>query len=178
MYSRLNRPIVIVPYNPLWPGLYEDEKDRIRYALGEEKAAIEHFGSTSIVGLAAKPVIDIAIGIPQLDQAGEYLIALEKLGYRYMPELEAALPERRFLWRVTTAGQRYHISLTEMLGPLWERPIRFRDYLRQHPRDAKKYERLKQRLALQFGSDIGAYIQAKTGFVEQLLQKAQAEAKR
>ncbi len=176
-YSRLNRPIIVVAYDPKWPALYDEEKSRILAALAKREACLEHFGSTSIPGLAAKPVIDIAMGIQQLDQASQYITVLESLGYVYMPELEAELPERRFLWRVAPGGQRYHISLTEIHRPVWEQPLAFRDYLRLHPEAAAEYGKLKEKLAAQSGSDIGAYIYGKTEFVERILQAANTQVK-
>ena len=171
-YSQLNRPIVIVAYDPHWPALYEEENARILAALAPRAARLEHVGSTSIPGLAAKPVIDIAIGIPHLDQAQHYLPTLEGLGYTYMPELEADLPARRFLWWVAPSGLRYHISLSELQSPMWQRPLVFREYLRQHSDAALEYGRLKEQLATHIDSDIEAYIHGKTAFVEWVLQAA------
>jgi GrpB-like predicted nucleotidyltransferase (UPF0157 family) len=172
IYSQLNRPIVIVAYDPHWPALYEEENARILAAIAPRAARLEHVGSTSIPGLAAKPVIDIAIGIPHLDQAQHYLPTLEGLGYTYMPELEADLPARRFLWWVAPSGLRYHISLSELQSPMWQRPLVFREYLRQHSDAALEYERLKEQLATHIDSDIEAYIHGKTAFVEWVLQAA------
>ena len=171
-YSRLNRPIAVVPYCPQWPLLYEEEKCRISAALGNRIEQIEHFGSTAIPGLAAKPVIDIMIGVQRLDQAEECISLLEVLSYAYVPELEAELPDRRFLWKETASTQRYHIHLTQVHGPLWENPIAFRDYLHEHPEEAEHYGQLKADLAAQCDSDIGSYIHGKTAFVQQILDKA------
>lgn len=171
-YSKLNRPIHVVAYDPTWPLLYEEEKRRLCVVLGERVVQIEHIGSTAIPGLTAKPVIDIAIGIRQLAQAPECITILRRLGYMYVPELEVALPERRFLWAERTAEQRYHLHVTEPHGPIWEQPLAFRDYLRTHPDAAAMYGRLKSTLAVQAGSDIGAYVQGKTEFVHQILAKA------
>jgi GrpB-like predicted nucleotidyltransferase (UPF0157 family) len=77
-YSKLNRPIDIVAYDPAWPRLYEAEKCRLCVVLGERIVQIEHIGSTAIPGLAAKSVIDIAIGIRRLAQAPECLTILER----------------------------------------------------------------------------------------------------
>ena len=172
IYSRLNRPIVVVSYNSKWPRMYDEEKRRIAMAFGDKTAQFEHVGSTAIPGLAAKPVIDIAIGIQRLDHADAYLPILEGLDYTYVPELEAEIPARRFCWRVTSAGQRYHINLTEVHGPEWEKPLAFRDYLRSHPVEAAAYGRLKERLAIVCGTDIRAYIQGKNAFVERILEQA------
>jgi len=75
--------------------------------LGAAVLQIEHIGSTSVPGLSAKPVIDIALGIAALSQAPVYIPALEALGYIYVPEVEAALPSRRYLWKGTPLVHTY-----------------------------------------------------------------------
>jgi GrpB-like predicted nucleotidyltransferase (UPF0157 family) len=127
---------------------------------------IQHIGSTSIPGLAAKPVIDIAIGVQELQHIQSCIPILGSAG----------LPDRRFLWRVSPEGQRYHLHLASILSPLWINPIAFRDYLRQHPLAAREYGQLKGTLAAKCGFDIGAYIDGKARFVEQILALASAEA--
>lgn len=177
-YTQLNRPIVVVDYDPNWPALYEAESERISSALGEQVLQIEHIGSTAVPGLAAKPVIDISVGVGHLDQAELCIPILKGLGYIYVPEFEAELPERRFLWKGTRKVHTFHVQLTEPTSPSWTRPIMFRNYLRDHPPEAQRYQRLKRELAIQCGSDVDAYVHGKTAFVESILLKAQNLASR
>ena len=173
-YSKFNRPILVVDYDRAWPGAFEDERARLSAAIGTRPAVFEHIGSTAVPGLRAKPVIDIAIGIPDLQTAPEYLKAVEPLGYEYVPEFEAELPRRRFLWRGTPQVHTHHIQLTEIDDPLWIEPLAFRDYLRRNPTVAMEYGALKQRLARQCGENIGQYVAGKSKFVTEVLRKTRA----
>jgi len=175
-YSKLNRPLVVVDYDSHWPALFESERVRLTFLLGDRSVDIQHIGSTSIPGLAAKPVIDIAIGFQELQTAESCIPLLENAGYTYEPNLEAALPDRRFLWRVDPKGQRYHLHLAGIHNRLWSDPLAFRDYVRRHPEAASEYRKLKAMLAVECESDVGAYIAGKAGFIEKILRWANAEA--
>jgi GrpB-like predicted nucleotidyltransferase (UPF0157 family) len=140
--------------------------------LGAAVLQIEHIGSTSVPGLAAKPVIDIAVGIAALSQAPTCFPALEALGYIYVPEVEAALPSRRFLWKGTPLMHTYHLSLAEPDDPTMVNPIIFRNYLRAHPDEVQRYQASKRELAARCGSDVSAYVAGKTALVESVLAKA------
>jgi GrpB-like predicted nucleotidyltransferase (UPF0157 family) len=139
VYSRLNRPIVVVDYDPRWPVLFEQEKEEIIGALGNKVLTIEHIGSTSVPGLAAEPVIDIGVGIQNLADADDLIPRVESLGYIYEPTFEKLLPERRFFWKGTPDIHTYHLHLTGPDNPVILRPIRFRDYRRAHPDAAREY---------------------------------------
>ncbi len=169
VYSKLNRPLVVEDYDTAWPALYEAERNRLTLAVNERIVDIQHIGSTSVPNTRAKPVIDIAMAIEHLDDALACVEMLQESGYEYVPEVEAALPDRRFLWRVAPDGQRYHVHLAEVRSDLWKDPIAFRDYLRVNPAVAREYGKLKAELAARCGSDVGAYIVGKTAFVKRAL---------
>lgn len=174
-YHSLNRPIVIQDYDPAWPTLFEVEKQRLVAVLGDLNRLIlslEHFGSTAVPGLSAKPVIDIAIGFERFADTEPCVPVLEAAGYTYVPALEVEMPGRRFFWRGTTQIHTHHLHLTEITSPLWVRPMQFRDYLRAHPEAARAYEQLKRDLARMCGDDVTAYVAGKTAFVEEILKKA------
>ena len=101
VYSKFNRPILVVDYDPQWPILFEKEKAAFTAALGNRFLMIEHMGSTAVPGLAAKPVIDIAVDIQSLADAPVLIPCFEQLGYIYDPILEQLVPERRFFWKST-----------------------------------------------------------------------------
>lgn len=174
-YSKLNRPIVVMDYDPCWPVLFAQEKAALLSAIGDEVLQIEHIGSTSIPGLAAKPVIDIGIGIRNLLDAPGLFPYLEHLSYIYEPALEQLLPERRFFWKGTPVIHTYHLHLTEVDNPVILKPIRFRDYLRKHPGAAREYGELKKELAERCRQDMDAYVAGKTAFVERILREAERE---
>lgn len=175
LYTKLNRPIKVVDYDPAWPLLFEQEKLRLLAALGTKAAVVEHIGSTSVPGLAAKPVIDIAVGIPCLADADTYLPHIIELGYVYEPSLERGFPERRFLWKGTPLVHTYHVHLAEVDQPVLARPRLFRDYLRQHAEAVAAYAALKKSLAVRCGQDMDAYVAGKTALIEQILEQAQRE---
>src|SRR3954454_19843401 len=95
-HAEPNDPVVIVEYDPSWPAAYEAAAIDIRAALGPRLLDIEHIGSTAVPGLPAKPVIDMQVGVSGLGATPEIIVALSPLGYEYVPELEADLPERRY----------------------------------------------------------------------------------
>jgi GrpB-like predicted nucleotidyltransferase (UPF0157 family) len=171
-YANLNRQIVVVDYDPNWPSLYEQEKDRIVATLGEAVVQIEHIGSTSVPGLAAKPIIDIAVGIANFEEAKAYVPMIEGLGYTYEPEFEADLPERRFFWKGSPSLHTHHIHMAEPGSLEWIKPILFRNYLREHPEAARQYQVLKRELAVRCGPDMEAYVKGKTEFVRSILSQA------
>jgi len=85
--------IIIAPYDPQWPILFEQEKHVLLKTLNEWPIMIEHIGSTAVPGLAAKPIIDIMIGVESLEIANhEFIAALTQLGYEYVPEYEKEIP--------------------------------------------------------------------------------------
>jgi GrpB-like predicted nucleotidyltransferase (UPF0157 family) len=168
----MGAPLVIVDYNPRWPFLYEQEKALILGAIGHIIAAIEHVGSTSVPGLGAKPIIDLMIGLHRLEDAVECIPRLQALNYRYVPEFEAAIPERRFFRKGPDEARTHHIHMVERSSEFWCEHVLFRDYLRVHPQDAAEYLRLKRELAARFGTDRQGYTDAKAPFIRSLLVKA------
>jgi GrpB-like predicted nucleotidyltransferase (UPF0157 family) len=164
-----------VDYDPQWPVLFEREKERLLGAVGGRLLTIEHIGSTSVPGLAAKPVIDLGVCVRSLAEADELLPCIERLGYIYEPALEKLLPERRFFWKGTLQIHTYHLHLAELNNPVIARPIRFRDYLRTHPDAVKEYGELKKGLAKTYRDDMEAYVSGKTTFIEWIMNQAEQE---
>ena len=176
VYSRLNRPILVVDYDPQWPVLFEQEKARIIAMLGHILLMVEHLGSTAVPGLAAKPVIDIGLGVRSLAEAPSLMPSIEGMGYIYEPVLEQLLPERRFFWKGTPTVHTYHLHLAKVDNPVLLRPLRFRDYLRRHPDRAEKYGELKKELAKRCGQDMDAYVNGKTALIEQIMSEIEKES--
>jgi len=95
------KEIVIVDYEAQWPAAFEAERAKLAAALGENVVAVEHIGSTSIEGLAAKPIIDIMIAVRSLADADAHCIEpIVALGYEYCPQFEAMMPYRRYFRRL------------------------------------------------------------------------------
>ncbi len=164
-------PLEVVDYDSAWPGLYAEEAECVRRALGPGAVELEHMGSTAVPGLAAKPVIDISAGLERLELPADRIAAMEGLGYEYLGE--NGLPGRLF-FRKDEAGRRSrHVHVVELGGEHWHRHRAFGDYLRAHPAEAGRYAAEKQRIAAE-SSTHAAYWELKKPFVEALFARAWA----
>lgn len=170
------RSVSVVPYDPRWPGFFERESKRLEDALAGAVVAVEHIGSTAVPGLAAKPVIDLMVGVDSLGRGRSLIEPVERLGYTYVPELDSVLPERRFFQRrpdpelapgVASSG--YHVHLVEHGGVFWVDHLRFRDLLRGDRAAARRYSELKLELARRFPDDREAYQAGKEDLIRELL---------
>ena len=165
--------VVIVEYNPNWKLLFQEEVLQIRQVLNANLITrIEHFGSTAIPGLAAKPIIDLLVGVSSLQQAKQDAVSpLESLGYAYWRDNPN--PYRMFLVKglPPNSPRTHHIHMVEPDSILWERLL-FRDYLRENRDEAARYERLKRDLAQRFPSDREAYTAGKAEYIKFVMQKA------
>jgi GrpB-like predicted nucleotidyltransferase (UPF0157 family) len=166
--------IEIVNYDPRWPALFDEEAKRLRANLDPSLVVgLEHFGSTAIPGLSAKPIIDILIAVRSLaDAQANFVEALRKLDYIYWAENPKQ--DRMFFVKGMPpfgSGRTHHVHVTEPHGEMWQR-LAFRDYLRAHPEEAQTYERLKRRLASEHRADRDAYTDAKSAYVESVMRKA------
>jgi GrpB-like predicted nucleotidyltransferase (UPF0157 family) len=165
--------IIIVKYNPVWKLLFQEETTRIRRVLDTNLITrIEHFGSTAVAGLAAKPIIDLLIGVESLSKAKQITISpLESLGYAYWRDNPD--PQRMFFVKglPPNSPRTHHIHMVEPDSILWERLL-FRDYLCQHPDEAENYAQLKRQLAQSFSNNREAYTQGKTEYIKSVMQKA------
>jgi GrpB-like predicted nucleotidyltransferase (UPF0157 family) len=160
----------VVQYDSAWLDLYVAESRRLRSILELRGVSLvlEHTGSTSVVGLAAKPILDILAGRPEDGPRGEAIKALESAGYVYRGE--QGIPGRDFFRR--GEPRQYHLHLTTIGSTFWDDHLTFRDYLRAHADVAEAYARLKYELAAQFRDDREAYIDGKTSFVQSVLKQA------
>jgi GrpB-like predicted nucleotidyltransferase (UPF0157 family) len=103
---------------------------------------------------------------------------LESLGYKYQPEHEVTLPERRFFGKgEPPKEQHYHLHMVEKGGEFWRRHLVFRDHLRKHPEACRQYCELKRKLASEYGSDREGYTEAKTSFIESVVARALQDPK-
>lgn len=164
--------VSVVEYRPHWRQMFEDEKRRILTALGEAEALVEHIGSTAIEGLAAKPVIDIMIGLPDFSLADRLVTGIEALGYEYFKKYEDEMPFRRYFARDSNGKRSHQIHMVEIGGEFWKRHLFFRDYLRRNPEAAKEYAALKKRLAEREWENVNEYADAKTEFIKSIERKA------
>ncbi|MXY47674.1 MAG: GrpB family protein [Gemmatimonadetes bacterium] len=158
------------PYRDEWPALYESEQETIESAIGNHIEDIQHVGSTAIVGMPAKPILDIAIAVEDFEMARVCIAPLAALGYTFKGE--NGIPRRHYF----TKGEpcTHHIHMGEETSDEWAKLILFRDYLRSDQRVSDEYARLKSALLDRLAGDRVAYQAAKTEFIKEVLQKARA----
>lgn len=166
--------IEIVAYDPHWPDMFAAEETRLRAALDPTLILdIQHFGSTAIPGLSAKPIIDILIAVPSLAAArSSFVPALDALDYAFWADNPKT--DRLFFVKGLPpqgAGRTHHVHVVEPEAEPWRR-LPFRDYLRTHPDAARRYETLKLSLAEKYRDDREAYTLGKENFVREILVKA------
>lgn len=166
-------PIIIVDYDPAWPGYYRTEADFLNSRFSDVIISTEHYGSTSIPGLAAKPCIDILVEITSFEEVNNKIVpVLEELNYGHdsykghIAFFKGYFPVNESL--------KYHLHMAPLGHPLFD-GLLFRDYLRTHPEKAKEYEALKYHLAQIYRTDREAYTEAKGDFVKEIIDLAKAK---
>lgn len=162
--------VKLVPYDPLWPQQYEAERCFILETVGEKILSIDHIGSTSIPGLGAKAIIDIIVGVADKKTADEILEVIKPLGYIYISRGED--PDWFYCACRIAGGVRFHLHLVKYNSDFHLKHIIFRDWLRVHPEDARRYYELKLDLAERYGHDMVVYANAKTDFIKSIVEKA------
>lgn len=155
------------PYTELWADEFERERERLDTSLGARLLAIEHIGSTSIPGLAAKPLIDMQAAVESLEHVDDILAVLRTMGYAVMPE--RVYPDRVFLPKGPEQRRTHHLNLVLLDSDRWRDPVRFRDRLRTDPLLRDEYAALKARLAGQHPHDRDAYTDGKADFIRAVL---------
>ncbi|MEU4193212.1 GrpB family protein [Kribbella sp. NPDC026611] len=161
--------ITIESYNPAWAAEFAQLGLHLRNALGDVALRIDHIGSTAVVGLAAKPIIDIQISVAALEPVDLYRSGLESLGYIY----RADNPERtKRYFREPPGTRRTHVHVRKLGSFSQQFPLLLRDYLRTHPAELAPYESLKRSLAAQHPHDRTAYTNAKLPWFWQTIQAA------
>jgi GrpB-like predicted nucleotidyltransferase (UPF0157 family) len=163
--------VLLSAYSPMWPVVFEIEKERLARILGET-VAIEHIGSTAVPDLGAKPIIDILIGAPDLATIEDRIEDLVADGYRYVPEFEKSIPERRYFTKERGNPGHFHLHAVVRGNPFWKRHLAFRDALRADPALAVRYWNLKKQLAGKYRNDRAAYTDAKSTFIRNVIDKA------
>jgi len=161
-------PILITEYDARWPGRFRAEAERISAALDGRARRIEHIGSTSVPGLAAKPVVDILLVIDDPGDEASYLPALEAAGYMLRVR-EPAFWEHRML---RTPGRDVHVHVFPPDTPEIDRYLLFRDRLREEAGERELYEATKRRLAARDWPTMQHYAEAKTAVVEAIIARA------
>lgn len=166
--------VLLAPYRPEWAALFEEEAARLRSLMGAAALAVEHVGSTSVEGLDAKPIIDLMVGVRNLEEARDWVPGIEALGYEFRPKDD--IPTRIFFAKGPTTLRTHHLALAEVSSDYYQDHRLFRDYLRAHAEAREEYRTLKRRLAREFPHDRMAYTEGKADFIRQIIEAARRGA--
>ncbi|WP_051964676.1 GrpB family protein [Deinococcus misasensis] len=169
--SRKNSPVEIVEYDPEWHNEYQHLAQQLHQVLQGLVLSIEHVGSTSVVGLAAKPVVDIDVILSSRLKLPEVIRRLTALGYVHVGNQQ--VPGREVFKQERV--KKHHLYVCSVDTPNLHNHLIFRDYLRAHPEEAQAYGALKKQLASVLGHDREAYSLGKTEFVQRILALAEEE---
>lgn len=165
--------VKVVKYSKKWKVLYEKERDILEEILKKFNFEIEHIGSTSIPGLSAKPIIDIAIGVDNVDVMMEIAQKLAQHGYDNLYQIE---DKGEILARKGTEKCRTHyIHIVTLMSDRWIGTNLFKRYLIEHPSYITEYANLKKQLAKQFKKERTKYTAAKNDFIQSVLKLAYKE---
>ncbi|WP_226673048.1 GrpB family protein [Rossellomorea aquimaris] len=167
-FQGLMREVKVVPHQAVWKETFEKEKRILTNLLPD--AAIHHIGSTSVPGLAAKPIIDILIEVPDFEGVDYLTDEFNQLDF--VGKGENGITNRRYFYKGEGNERAVHLHIFPYGIHHVIRHIAFRDYLREHDGEARRYGELKSMLAKKFPQDMEGYIQGKDQFVKDLEKKA------
>lgn len=165
--------VKLYPYDIEWQSVFDIEKALLMEKIGEHVLDIQHVGSTSIPGLEAKPIIDIAIGVASLEIGLNCIEPLSKIGYEY--KNDAGIPGRHFFAKGDKEKRTHYLHIEVINGQLWNNHILFRDYLRKHNDYGEEYAKLKRILASRYENDRDAYTIGKDEFIRNVIHLAENE---
>jgi GrpB-like predicted nucleotidyltransferase (UPF0157 family) len=161
---------LLVAYDPLWPAAFEDETVRLAKALGPVAKGIEHYGSTAVPGLCAKPILDIMVGISPLSERERSKPALEALDYDYAEG--AGVAGHYIFGRGRDRTERTHlVHVVEYRGESWRGSLAFRDALRCYPGLRESYAQEKERAAAAAPGNRATYNLQKSPFIAKSIKK-------
>lgn len=154
--------VVLAAHDETWRTAYEQEASDLRRSLTSRVSGLEHIGSTSVPDIRAKPILDLMLGLSNLDDGPGLGSDLAELGYEFRPDAE--LPAEHVYAKGTPRTHILHV--VEFGGDAWQQKLAFRDALREEPELARAYQALKMALSLRFPDDRAAYTAGKTEFVK------------
>jgi len=164
----LDEPIQIVEYNHVWATYFVDEKNRLCGVLKQEDKNIEHIGSTAVIGLESKPIIDLMLGVFSFPPSQMTTSTIMDLGYENFGE--AGVPDR--LYFRCRGSVAINIHVTQFRGELWRTNLAVRDFLRSHPPACDSYTKVKRQAVESGNKMLLAYSNAKADYVNRLVTRA------
>jgi GrpB-like predicted nucleotidyltransferase (UPF0157 family) len=166
--SNIDEPVTVSDYDPRCPTLFESERVAILSALKAVVTRIEHFGGTAVPGMAGKPIVDLLVGVRDLQEASDGIDRLEALGYENFGEI--FIPGRLYLRK--RGPPHFNAAVTRDGGDFWNTQIIIRNFLRAHPAEAAAYSAFKQSTFSGGARLFSTYSQAKGPFLEALKDRA------
>ena len=160
-------------YQKAWPALFAAEAELLRRVMGAAARRIEHIGSTALVGMDAKPIIDLMVAVENLAAAERFKPVLEAEGYEYRPDPDT--PDRIYFAKGPHSRRTHHLSLAEPTSAFFTRHLLFLAYLRAHAEAFAEYRALKLALAQKFPRERESYTEGKREFIERVLARASLE---
>lgn len=158
--------VELVDHDSRWAELFEEERERLIGVFDGRAVGIEHIGSTSVPELCAKPIVDVLVGLRELELTDAQIAAMERLGYEYLGE--HGLPGRLFFRK---EPRTHHVHVVEHGRDHWERHLTFREALRGDPEERRRYDELKRRVAAE-GHPPEVYAELKTPFIRAVEARA------
>jgi GrpB-like predicted nucleotidyltransferase (UPF0157 family) len=165
--------VAIVTYKKQWKELYRTEAKLIRELNTDISIKIEHIGSTAIPDLAAKPILDIMLGVKTMQDAVQCIPLFATIDYIFKGEL--GIPNRYFFVKEKEGKRTHHLHLVTEDSQFWLDHILFRDYLIKNPHAKTEYETLKKGLAEKFPAEREKYTDSKSEFILRIVEKAKQE---
>jgi GrpB-like predicted nucleotidyltransferase (UPF0157 family) len=165
--------VKLVTYSVNWKKLFEVEKELLHSIIGENTKDIQHFGSTAIEGIKAKPILDILVGVQSLEEVEKFdKERLKEQGYYHLPkvQLEGKVVFAKFS-DLDNLTKTHIMHVVEFNGTWWKEHTYFRNYLNGNPDKAREYEALKENLALKYPNDERTYTDEKKKFVYDILSE-------
>ncbi|MDR6550172.1 GrpB family protein [Paenibacillus qinlingensis] len=159
----------IAAYEPEWKDIFNDVASTLRQSLGAYASRIDHVGSTSVIGLDAKPIIDIQISVLDLDDTRSYKHKIENVGFVFREDNQ---DKSKKYFREIAGTRRTHIHVRQVGSFSEQLTLLFRDYLREHPEDCVRYALEKHRLFALYQHERTKYVEGKGPVVWDIIQKA------
>jgi len=167
--AAIAEPVELSPHDPAWSAMFLVERGRLLSALPGTFLDVQHIGSTSVSGLAAKPIVDLLAGVDSMATARSLGERLGSMGYATSEAFNASLADRQWFMRWADGRRTHHLHVVVHGSPAWQERIAFRDALRDDPVLADRYVALKQTLATTYREDRERYTAAKSDFIRAAL---------
>jgi GrpB-like predicted nucleotidyltransferase (UPF0157 family) len=168
--ERFDPAVRLLAHDRAWPAQAQQELRLIKEALGSIAIRLEHVGSTSVPGLAAKPILDLQLSVARVEPRSIYLEHLERLGYLFVPDPDS--PDFHLFAKPAERPRSHHLHVCQLASRQELRHLAVRDFLRLHQEEAASYEALKHELVRRSPRDRLAYIAGKKQYVDELEKRA------